>query len=223
MSDIDSDLQIELEGLEYEIQAAKSRLPDYSNRHFNTQRENALINSFRRAVELSEGCILCANVDLQAPLHILTRGLLESLIWVCWITKSEENAQTFIDAAKHERKRILRKNLATGHGRVLDKTTHEDKTQELLHSDWVNGIQPRLRIEVAAKDVGLEKLYTQMYGFMSIFAHGIMLETNADIKIDTFMILAVANVYMECINLVVKNWIVSRKRTPVKDIYAILR
>lgn len=223
MSDLDSDLQIELEGLEYEIRVSKSRLPDYSNRHFNTQRENALIYCLRRAVELSEGCVICAKANLLAPLYVLTRGLLESLIWVCWITKSNENAQTFIEATKNELKRIVRKNLETGHGRVVDTATDKDKTRELLNSDWVKDIHPRLKIEGAAKDVGLSKLYTQMYGFMSIFAHGIMLETNADMKDDMVGILAVANALTECINLVVKNWITDRKQTPVKDIYAILQ
>ena len=223
MSSLDSDLQIELEGLEYEIQVAKSRLPDYSKRHFNTQRENALIYCLRRAVELSEGCVICAKVNLLAPLYVLTRGLLESLIWVCWITTSNENAQTFIETTKSELKRIARKNLETGHARVVDKITNEDKTRELLHSDWVKDIRPRLKIEDAAKKVGLEKLYSQMYGPLSIFAHGIMLRTNANVKKDTVGILALANVLMECINLVVKNWIVNRKQTPVKEIYAIVQ
>ena len=223
MADIDADLKIELDGLDYEIQAAKKNLPDYSSRHFNTEREKALIFSLRRAIELSEGCLLCANQSLLAPVYVMTRGLLESLIWVCWITKSSENAQTYIDATKNELKRIARKNLETGHGRVVDIETKEDKTQELLKSDWVKDIKPRLGIESAAKDVGLGKLYTQMYGFLSIFAHGIMFETNASTKEDMSNTLAIANVLMECINLVVNNWIVSRKQTPIKEIYAILQ
>lgn len=223
MSDIDADLKVELDGLEYEIQIAKNSLPGYSSRHFNTQREKALIYCLRRAVELSEGCLLCTKENLLSPIYVLTRGLLESLIWVCWITKSKENAQAFTDATKNELKRLARKNLETGHGRVVDTTTKVDKTQELLNSDWVKDIRPRLRIEGAAKGVGLDKLYTQMYGFLSIFAHGIMFETNADAKDDKVNILAIANVLMECINLVVKNWIVARKQTPTKEIYAILQ
>jgi hypothetical protein len=223
MSDLDSDIQIELEDLKCEIQVGKSRLSDFFNRHFNTQRENTLIYCLSRAVELSEGCVTCAKANLLAPLYVLSRGLLESLIWVCWITKSNENAQVFIEATKSELKRIVRNNLETGHAKVVYKVTKENKTQELLHSDWVKDIRPRLRIEEAAEKVGLEKLYSQMYRPLSIFAHGIMLETNADVKKDTVGILALANVLLECINLVVKNWIVDRKQTPVKDIYAILQ
>ncbi len=223
MSDLDLDLKLELEDLEYEIQVAKSRLPDYSNRHFNTQRENSLIYCLRRAIELSEGCVICTKANLLAPLYVLTRGLLEGLIWVCWITKSSENAQTFIESANNEFKRIARKNLEDGYARVVDNVTNENKTQELLHSDWVKDIRPRLRIEEVAEKVGLEKLYTQTYGHLSIFAHGIILKTNANVKKDTFRILALAKVLTECINHVVKNWIVDRKQSPVKDIYAILK
>jgi hypothetical protein len=223
MSDLVSDLQIELEGLKYEIQVAKSRLPDYSNRHFNTPKENALIYCLRRAVELSEGCFICAKANLLAPLYVQTRSLIESLVWACWITKSDENALTFIKATKNELKRIARKNLNTGHGRVFDMITNEDKTQELLNSDWVKDIQTRSSIEGVAKDVGLGNLYTQVYGFMSIPAHGFMLETDADLKDDMVGILAVANVLIESINLVVKNWITNRKQTPVQDIYDILQ
>lgn len=223
MVDIDAELKIELDGLDYEIQVAKRNLPDYSSRHFNTEREKALIFSLKRAVELSDGCLLCAKQNLPAPIYVMTRGLLESLIWVCWITKSSENAQQYIDATKNELKRIARKNLKTGHGKVVDRETQEDKTQELLKSDWVKDIRPRLQIEGAAKDVGLDKLYTQKYGLLSIFAHGIMFETNASTKEDMSNTLAIANVLMECINLVVNNWIVSRKQTPIEEIYAILQ
>lgn len=223
MSDMNSDLRIELDGLKYEINIANKRLSDYSNRHFNTERENALLYCLIRATELSDGCILCTNENLLGPLYLLTRGLFESLIWVCWITKSNENAQTFVATAKNELKRIAKKNLLTGHGRVFDKFTNEDKTQELLDSDWAKGIHPRLRIESAAKDVGLDKLYTQMYGFLSLHAHGILLESKDDVQVDMASILAIANVFMECINLVLNNWIVRREQTPAKDLYSILQ
>lgn len=221
MSDIDSDLKNEFEGLEYEIQLSKKRLSDYSKRHFNTQRESALIYCLDRAIELSEGCVLCTKSNLLVPLHLLTRGLIESLISVCWITKSNENAQHFINEAKNELKRIARNNLRTGHAKAFDKSTREDKTQELLHSEWAKDIQPRLNMEKKAKDVGLERLYTQMYGPLSIYAHGVMMETSSNIKKDTVSALALASALLVCINLVVKNWIIDRKQTPVKDIYAI--
>lgn len=222
ISTTDADLQNELEGLKYEIQVAKSKLPDYASRQSNTEKEKALIYCLTRAIELSEGCEICAKENLLTPQYLLTRGLLESLIWVCWITKSNENAQIFSDTARNENKRLARKNLETGTGKVVDKVTNENKTQELLKSEWVKDIRPRLTIGKAAKDVGLDKLYTELYGFLSIFAHGIMIETHANTKDDMVDVLASASVFMECVNLVVKNWITNRKQTPVKDLFAIL-
>ena len=49
-----------------------------------------------------------------------------------------------------------------------------------------------------------------------------MFEANADTKDDVVNILATANVLMEYVNLAVKNWMVTRKQTPTKAIYAIL-
>jgi len=224
MSDINSDLQNELDGIEHEIKIAKDRLPDYTKRQFiNTQREKSLLYCLGRAAELAEGCILCARTKLLAPQYLLTRGLFESLIWVCWITKSDENAQAFNDATKNELKRLARKELNKGYGRVINTTTHKDVTEELLNSDWSKDILSRLKIEDAATDAGLEKLYTEMYGFMSIPAHGIMLDTNSSLEEDMTAILAVANVLMESINLVAKNWVDNRNQTPIQDIYSILQ
>ena len=151
MSATDADLQNELEGLKYEIKVAKSNLPDYTSRQSNTEKEKALIYCLTRAIELSEGCEICAKENLLTPQYLLTRGLLESLIWVCWIAKSNENAQIFSDTARNEIKRLARKNLETGHGKVVDKVTNENKTRELINSEWVKDIRPRLRIEGGGK------------------------------------------------------------------------
>jgi hypothetical protein len=50
---------------------------------------------------------------------------------------------------------------------------------------------------------------------------GFELKPSIDEEIVT--ILAMANVQMESINLVVKNWIVGRKLTTVSDIYDVLK
>ena len=225
MASIEEDLQIEINGLRYEIKAAKKNIADYSKRHFNSTRENALIFCLQRAHDLAEGCNLLAETKLLTPVYALTQGLLESLIWVRWIALSNENAQAFVDTTANELKRIARKNLATGHAKVVDRVTHEDKTRELLQSAWAKGISPRLKIEDAAKAAGLERLYTQMYGPLSMQTHGTAFGFELKTSVDEEMvsILAVANVSMESINLVVKNWIVERKLTMVSDIYDVLR
>jgi hypothetical protein len=111
----------------------------------------------------------------------------------------------------------------TGHASVFDKVTHEDKTQELLKSVWVKDIlaaQSRGRRQ--SRRVG--KALHAIYGPLSMQAHGLTYGFRLKSKVDEEMvaILALANVLMESINLVVKNWIVSRKLTTVSAINAVL-
>jgi hypothetical protein len=224
MSDSSEDLQVEIDGLRYEITNARKNASDFAKRHFSGTRENALVFCLQRAADIAKGCDLMGEARLLASLYTLTRGLLESLIWACWIVKSNENAQAFVDAPFNELKRIARKNLATGFARVKDKVTGEDKTEELLGSDWSKGIPSRLRIEEVAKSAALERIYTQLYGPLSMQAHGSVFEFELSSPEEELLaVMALANVLMECINMVVKNWIVNRKRTSVTRIYAVLK
>ena len=143
---------------------------------------------------------------------------------VYWIVKSDENAQIFAATTSNELKRIARKNLTTGFGRVKDKVTGEDKTKELLESDWAKGIHRRLRIEEMAKTAGLEKLYIQLYGALSMEAHGnVFGYKKRNVAKETLEVMALANVLLEGINLVVKAWIVNRKQTSSTEIYTVLK
>jgi hypothetical protein len=224
MSDTSEDLQIEFDGLRREITSARKNASDFARRHFNGTRENALVFCLQRAADIAKGCDLMGEARLLAPLYTLTRGLLESLIWVCWIAKSSENAQVFVDAPVNELKRIARKNLATGFAKVKDKITGEDKTEELLESDWPKGIPRRLRIEDLAKSAGLERIYTQLYGPLSMQAHGSVFEFELSSPEEELLgVMALANVLMECINTVVQNWIVNRRQIPATEIHAILK
>lgn len=226
MGDVLKDLQVEIDGLRYEIAAARKNSKDFAKRHFNGTRENALVFCLARAADTAEGCDLVGSAKLLAPLYTLTRSLLESLIWVCWIVKSDENAQIFVEAAGNELKRIARKNLATGAARARDRVTGENRTQELLASDWFEGTPRRLRIEDSAKACGLETVYTQFYTPLSMYAHGSVFgfepATTEAALLESVAVMQLANVLLECINLVVERWIVKRKQTSAREVYAVL-
>lgn len=223
MTNTSHDLQIEIDGLRHENKNAKNNVEDFKARHFNTFREDALIYILKRAIELVEGCDLLTEDKLVVPIRSLTRDLLESLFWVRWVTLSKENAQTFVDATGNEMKRLARVNLNTGHAKVYDRATGKDVTKDFLSSEWADNILRRLKIFDIAKDGGLEKLYRQIYGFLSLYTHGITfgLEENSDGGLVD--ILAVTNVVMGGINLVVRDWIVRRKQTDIVDLYAVLQ
>ena len=74
-----------------------------------------------------------------------------------------------------------------------------------------------------AKTAGLEKLYRQVYGAMPMEVHSntFGIEKEEDLDEKRFALLASANSFIECINLIVKNWIVNRKIITVADIYGI--
>ncbi|MCJ7667543.1 MAG: DUF5677 domain-containing protein [Anaerolineae bacterium] len=224
MSDIEKDVQIEVDGLKYEIETAYKNVDDFGKRHFNGTRENALVFCLKRAADTAKGCEILAGARLSVPLYILTRSLFESLIWVYWIAMSDDNAQAFVNATANELNRLARKNLATGHAKVVDRITQEDKTQKLLESSWAKDISPRRKIENMAKEAGLGRIYTQLYGFLSMQAHGSTFgfESETSVEEDLLVVTASANVLMECINLVVKKWIVQRKRSSKKEIYTVL-
>lgn len=223
MPDLLEDLQLEMDGLRYEVTIARKNSRDLAKRQFNGTREKALVFCLGRAADTAEGCDLLAEAKLLTPLYTLTRSLLESLFWVCWIVKSDENAQIFVEAAPNELKRIARKNLKNGFARVTDKVTGEEKTEELLESDWSKGISPRPRIADLAKDSGLERVYTQFYGPLSMQAHGNVFGFElATAEEELLAVVAMGNTLLECINLVVKTWIVKRNQTSRTDIYAVL-
>ena len=223
MPDSIEDLQVEVDGLRDEITIARRNSRDFAERHFNTTRESALGFCLASAADIGQGCDLMAEAKLLAPLYTLTRCLLESLFWVNWIVMSDENAKVFVDASINEMKRLARENLRIGFATVTDRVTGEDKTGELLESDWRNGISSRPGIYERAKASGLERAYKQMYGFLSIQAHGPAFGFEVgSAEEELLAVMALANVLLRCINLVVEAWIVKRKQTSPEEIYAIL-
>jgi hypothetical protein len=102
----------------------------------------------------------------------LDRALFERLLVALWIVRSDENAECFIDAAQHETARQLRKFIDSGVGALVRKSTGEDVTAALRKDPRFSEIKRLPTFEAMAKEVGVEDIYVQQYGFMSMFAHG---------------------------------------------------
>ena len=223
-NDIQNDLDIEIDGIEIEISIAEKSIPGFKKRHFNKERENALIFCLERSLELTKGCLLLANAKLAAPLSATTRSLFEQMIWTCWIVLSTENSKAFTEWSSNELKRLARKYMTEGHAKVTDKETEEDKTTELLTSEWAKDISKRRpSFEQMAKEAGLQKPYIYCYGQLSMMAHGNIYNLDSENDNDILALTALVNVFMECVNLVVKNWIEKRKETPKGDIQRVLQ
>ncbi len=224
MSDTKPGLEDEIAFLRDEITSAKTGVRDFQKRHLNGQQEDCLIYCLKRAIDISEGCLLAADTRLPESAAVLGRGLFEILIEVNWITFSKENAKKFAEATLGELKTNVREALKRGVGRVTLKATGEDKSQEFLSSPVMQDIPRRLQFGQMAKDVGLGKIFEMLYGFFSMcahgFAYGIAEELALESHLDATTAASVAT--MRCINLVVTAWMVKRQRSTVSQIREVL-
>ena len=106
----------------------------------------------------------------------------------------------------------------------MDKETNEDKTDEFLESDPMKTVLPRMRVEEVAHASGFGRLYSMMYAFDSIYAHGtasgLHPDSNFDAQLYTSACAAVG--YIQCINLISLDWLTNRKLTPVSTLSRVL-
>ena len=206
------------------VNQAEKDAKDFEKRHFNGMREKAVVYCLQHAVDLAKGCLATAVDELPDSTTTLSRAILETLFWARYISLSNENAQEFTDAPFHEMKRTARKNLKAGYAHVSHIETQEDKTEEILSSDFMRNIPKRILIEDAAKAGGLERVYTNVYGFISMTAHGraINLRTNEKTKEELYASVSVALGAFQCIELIAIDWISHRKQTERKTLIRIL-
>ena len=209
------DLAQVVAALKSHIDLAEKNSKDYAARHFNGIQEEALVYCLEHATDIARACLLVCESKLPRALVILNRALLESLIWCRYVTISRESAQAFSDAAGDELKRTARRNLAAKFARIVDARTGEDKTAEILDSPMLSNIPRRLSLEDAARAGGLIRLYSAIYGFISIYAHGKAFGLSEDSDLDHELYMSLCSVLgaLECINMIASDWIIDRTQT----------
>jgi len=210
--------------LKQHIEQSEKYVIDFEHRHFNGIREIAIIYCLRHAIDLAKGCLTTALAELPDSLTTLSRALLETLFWARYVTLSNENAQEFTDSTINEMKRIARKNLNAGYANVYDIKTNDNKTSELLDSPFMKDIPPRISIESAAKIGGLEHIYTNIYGFISMIAHGraFNLRTTSESKDEIYASISAALGALQCVEVMTSDWIIDRKQTPKEILFQML-
>jgi hypothetical protein len=93
--------------------------------------------------------------------------------------------------------------LSSGVAVMRHKATAEDRTPQVVNSPHLSRANRPPRIEEMARAGGLEKLYTLLYGFMSILAHGNLHSSLMEPE-ESFMIMNIASVrslLMRCTEL----------------------
>ena len=219
-----SDYQELITALKHHIASVERDAVDFERRHYNKVREKAVIYCTRHALDIAKGCLAVAEMELPDSLVTLTRALLETLFWIRYVTISKENAQEFTSSTIHEMKRTAKKNIAAGYARITDISSGEERSKEILDSDFMKGIPPWTKIESAAKAGGLERVYTNIYGFISMIAHGraFGLYRKSEVKDELYASLSVALGAVECVEVIAMDWIIRRKQTPRETLMHLL-
>jgi hypothetical protein len=189
---------------------------DFEHRHFNKIREKAVLYCLQHAVDIAKGCFAVSEEELPDSSITLSRALIEALIWARYVTISEENAVEFTESPINEVKRTARKNISAGYMHLIDNGTKKDRTKEFMDSEFMKDIPSRITIKDAAKAGGLERLYSEIYGFISITAHGRAcgLQPELETKDEIYVSMCSALGALECIEVIANDWITQRKQTP---------
>lgn len=127
---------------------------------------------FEICIEYAKGALALSREDLPAAMATLERAVLEQVIAIRWATLSPDNALRLKDAALEEMARLVRNLIAGPHGRIVRRSTGEDATAEFqAQAAMVHARRPP-RFDIMAREAGLERLYAQLYGMLSLIAHG---------------------------------------------------
>lgn len=224
MNNLNQELQREYQLISLRINAAKKKYIDFSSQGQDSARSKAAVYCLNRAIDIAEGVITVSKGYLLTSSMILSRGLLEILFLVCWVLQSEENAQGLQVSIDSQFRTALKEILRKGYGKVSDKASGNDKTGEYLKSPEMVNIPKRLKYEQIAREVGLEKIYSVAYRYLSLEAHFGTFELQDEIVPDeeSLMILEMMKSSLDAIMVVCANWIVNGKSTPASDILGIL-
>lgn len=218
------DLIVLVNELNKRVQESEIHLCDFNRRHFNGPRENAILYCLGHAIDLGKGCMACANLRIPDSATTISRAMLETLFWARYISMSNENAQEFVDSTLNELKRSGRKNLKLGYANIYDKRTNEIKTNEILDSELMKNIPKRISIETAAELGGLSTVYTMIYGYISMIAHGraFQLNINKTVEEDLYASASTAIGTLQGVEIIAVDWITNRKQTSIEILAKIL-
>jgi hypothetical protein len=141
-----------------------------------------------------------------------------------YVTMSKENAQEFVDSTNNEMKRLSRNNMKAGYLKVYDTETNYDKTKEVFESMSQERIPDRISIKKVAELGGLERVYTNIYGFISMIAHGRAFDWRTESKNESeiYASISAALGAIQGVEIITADWIIHRKQTPRETLVQIL-
>jgi hypothetical protein len=172
-----------------------------------------------RAQQMTDASELVGRAGLGTPLVVMMRVLCEDLFLTLWVGLSEENAAEYSSATKAEALKFMRVLLENGRGMIRDKSTHEDKTHEIMPRLKEESKTDRRRIDQLAVKLGLGKVYDLIYRYPSMEVHGTTFDlpaASAEAGLSSIVSL------VKCIGLVVDNRVLRNEATTADEILGIL-
>lgn len=137
-----------------------------------SDRDSEVKRILARNAELVRGAATLGHERNVVVLGVISRTIIESLITLLWVVRSEENAQHHAAAGKAEFKRVANLNMRRGALKILNRETGEDATDQFLDSDRCKNLLKPKRVIDMAQEAGVEELYEVFYRFMSMATHG---------------------------------------------------
>jgi hypothetical protein len=149
------------------------------------------------------------------------------MISTFWASLSDENAKQAIDSEATELMRIMRNNLRGGRAQIVHKETGKIETDTVLERPNLKDAKRPKKLSDMAKEAGLGSAYDQIYGFLSMLAHGTATEIIAQSQLEgkppIYEHISLVRGCLKALHLIVVNRIREKKLTPLADLESILK
>ncbi len=178
------------------------------------------------ACESATGCVLLAKTNLSVPLGTVARSLFEAVISTCWASLSDENAKYAADSEMPEMLRIMRLNLTKGRAEIVHDETGAIETNAVLNHPFMKEARRPKQLATMADEAGLRSVYDQLYGMLSMQAHGSAVKMIAKTQMEgnrpVYEYMSLVRGCVKCVHLIAVNRIRGKKQTPKSELESIL-
>lgn len=218
------DLQRITDDLENSLSKTTHLLNQVQTRSTTDIRDLTLCYCLSRTQNVAKAALLSLKDRLPTPLSILARSMLEQMVVARWISLEDKNAVKFAEIPKTEMIRNMRKVLKGGFAKIKSRASGDDKTEEVLAHEMMNSVPGRERMEDLAKEGGLEKVYVQLYGQLSLYAHGFSYGLDRHYEEATLLYVMASGIVgtLDSILLICSDWMNKRQISSLEAIYGSL-
>ena len=191
------------------------------------QRAIFFLSRLMIACENTVGCILLGKSNLAAPLATVGRSLFESVISTYWASLNGDNADHMMESETQELLRIMKNNLLWGRAKIIHTETGVVETHRVLNHPAMKQVKGPRRFDHMAREAGIKNIYDQLYGFLSMMAHGtatnVMAKSQLEGNPPVYEIMSLVRGCLKSIHLIVSNRLPDGKQTAIADLERILK